>query len=92
MTGHRQVAFWKLAVTELSAAVICAGVLFYFRTRSLLADTPSGDLYASNWSFQLVIFAVVWLPATLLIAGVVLAIQRNWLIHGRNSGVGGSAP
>ena len=92
MTGHRHIAFWKLVAAELSAAVVCAGVIFYFRTRSLLADAPSGDLYANNWGFQFVVFAAVWLPATLLIVGVVVAIQRNWLLHGRNSGANGGAP
>jgi hypothetical protein len=84
--------FWKIALAQIIFAVACSATLFYFRTMTFLAGPPSGDLYANNWGFQLVIFAIVWLPATLLFVGIALAIQRAWLTHNRRSGVGGSAP
>ena len=79
MTGRGK--FWKLAAAQLLIAVGCAAVLFYFRTTALLAGPPSGDLYAHNWGFQLMVFFAVWLPAILLIMGSFIAIEREVLIN-----------
>ena len=84
--------FWKIALAQLLFAVTCSAIWFYFRTMAFLAGPPSGDLYANNWRFQLVVFATVWLPATLLFVGIALAIQRTWFARNRRAGVGGSAP
>ncbi|WP_434026359.1 hypothetical protein [[Pseudomonas] boreopolis] len=71
--------FWILALAQLALAVAIAGTWFYFRTEALLAGPPSGDLYANNWGFQLIVFVVAWLPATLLITGILLAIEHRAL-------------
>ena len=88
----RPVKFWKLATAQLVVAVACAAILFYFRTRALLAGPPSGDLYANNWAFQLVVFFAVWLPATLLIVGSIIAIERSILVRRKAEKSTESAP
>jgi hypothetical protein len=73
--------FWKLALIQLALSVGIVAAWFYFRTSALLAvpPPPVGDLYAYNWGFQLAVFVVIWLPATLLIAGILLAIEYEAL-------------
>ena len=73
--------FWKLAMVQIALAVGFVAAWFYFRTDALLAvpPPPVGDLYAYNWGFQLIVFFVVWLPTTLLIAGILLAIEHQAL-------------
>ena len=79
MLDHRKIAFWKVALFELIALIAIAGLAFYLRTAALLSGPPSGDLYTNNWGFQLTVFFVVWLPATLLLAYIAISIQRDWL-------------
>ena len=73
--------FWRLAAAQLLIVVGSVAVLFYFRTTALLAGPPSGDLYANNWGFQLVVFFAVLFPATLLIVDSIIAIERAVMIH-----------
>ena len=78
MNNHpRAPKFWKIALAEIAIAVAVAAVWFYFRTATLLAvpPPPVGDLYAYNWGFQWIVFVAIWLPATLVIVGIALAIQ-----------------
>jgi hypothetical protein len=78
MSNHpRAKKFWKIALAETAIAVAAVAVWFYFRTAPLLAvpPPPVGDLYAYNWGFQWIVFLVFWLPATLLVVGIALAIQ-----------------
>ena len=71
--------FWILALAQLALAVAVAGTWFYFRTESFLSGPPSGDLYANNWGFQLIVFLIFWLPTTLLITSIVLAVEHQAL-------------
>jgi Na+/pantothenate symporter len=68
--------FRKLALVQLVLAIACAAIGFYFRTKTLLAGPPIGDLYAYNWDFQFIVFVVFWLPTVLLAVGVLLAIEH----------------
>lgn len=78
---YRLPRFWILALVQLLLAVAVAGFCFYLRTAAFLSGPPSGDLYANSWSFQLVIFAAIWLPAALLVAGTLIAIEHSLLKH-----------
>jgi hypothetical protein len=71
--------FWKLALVQLALAIACMTTVFYFRTKALLAGPPIGDLYANDWGSQSVVFFVFWLPATLLVTGILLAIEHQAL-------------
>jgi hypothetical protein len=71
--------FWVLATAQLAALVFVAAVWFYFRTSAYLAGPPEPDLYAWSWEFQWFVFAVYWLPALLVFAGIVLAMERSAL-------------
>ena len=89
--------FWIIAVAEAAIAVSAVAIWFYFRTSALLAvpPPPAGDLYAYNWGFQLIVFVVVWLPATLLLSGTFIAIQHQALksrYGGQHSEGRGHAP
>jgi Na+/pantothenate symporter len=72
--------FWVLALAQIVLVVGAAFVWFYFRTTAYLAGPPDPDNYAWNWGFQLIVFAVFWLPAILLFIGILLAIERTALI------------
>ena len=78
-TQFRLPKFWILALAQLALAFAIAGTWFYFRTEAFLAGPPSGDLYANNWGFQLIVFVMVWLPAVLLITGILLVIEHQAL-------------
>lgn len=71
--------FWKIALVQLALAIACTAILFYFRTKVLLAGPPIGDLYAYNWGFQSIVFVVFWLPAVLLVVLVLLLIEHQAL-------------
>lgn len=68
--------FWVLAAGQVVLVVGMAAVWFYFRTIAYLAGPPDPDTYAWTWGFQLMVFAVVWLPAILLCVGILLAFER----------------
>ena len=84
--------FWKFAAAQLVIAIGCVAVLFYFRTKAFLAGQPSGDLYANSWGFQLLVFFAVWLPATLLIVGTIIAVERALLMHHQIEKITESSP
>lgn len=71
--------FWILALAQFALAVAIASIWFYIRTEALLSGPPSGDLYANNWGFQLIVFGLFWLPTVLLITGILLAIEHQAL-------------
>lgn len=72
--------FGVLAAAQVALAIIGSCAWFYVRTTAYLAGPPDPDTYAQNWGFQLIVFAIVWLPAILLSIGIVLAIERAILI------------
>lgn len=75
-TFRRLPKFWILAIAQIVLVIVGASVWFYFRTETYLAGPPDPDTYAWNWGFQLVAFAIFWLPAILLCTGILLAIER----------------
>ena len=76
---YRLPKFWKLALAQLALAILLFLVVFYVRTKELLAGPHVGDLYAYTWGFQSVVFALFWLPAILLCAGIILIVERQLL-------------
>jgi hypothetical protein len=68
--------FWVLATVQVALFVGIAATWFYFRTKAYLAGPPDPDLYAWSWDFQLMVFALFWLPATLLLTGILIGIER----------------
>ncbi|NIJ77327.1 hypothetical protein FHT08_002410 [Xanthomonas campestris] len=70
--------FWKLALVQLAMVIACAAIWFYFQAKALLAGPPIGDLYVYTWQFQLTIFFMFWLPATVLACGSLLGVEY-WL-------------
>ncbi len=91
-TAIGRIKFWQLAIAQFVAAIACVSVWFYYRTKEFLAVSPSGDLYANNWGFQLTAFFAVWLPATLMIVGCLIVVERIFLRRGSSAEGGGSAP
>lgn len=71
--------FWILAAVQVILALVVISIAFYFRTEALLAGPGDGDLYAHTWGFQLAVFALLWVPATLLATGIVLVVERRLL-------------
>ena len=68
--------FWVLAVLQIAIAIAAVGIWFYFRTEAYMAGSPDPDLYAWSWSFQWMVFAIFWLPPTLVFTGILLGIER----------------
>ncbi len=54
-------------------------------TYSVLAISPSPDLYANTVSFQLIAYGVFWLPPMLLLLVIVLVAEKNLLRHWPNA-------
>ena len=68
--------FWMLAAVQIAMAIAAVGTWFYFRTKAYLAGPPDPDLYAWSWDFQLMVFAMFWLPPTLLLTSILLGVER----------------
>jgi multisubunit Na+/H+ antiporter MnhE subunit len=64
------------------ALLLIVGVafaVFVVRTVAYLNGPPDGDLYAWNWGFQLVMFAIFWLP--LLVACWAVSVVLAWAVR-----------
>jgi hypothetical protein len=57
-----------------------SAVWFYVRTAAYLVNPSDGDLYAHNWNFQVMVFAVFHLPVLVLLLGVVLGVEYRIVI------------
>ncbi len=72
--------FHRFALVQACIAISGVTIWFLVRTEALLAGPPSPDLYANNWGFQLVVFALVWLPLasiatiSILVAEVIVLV------------------
>jgi ABC-type dipeptide/oligopeptide/nickel transport system permease component len=84
--------FWLLATAQLALVITAAFIWFYFRTKAYLAGPPDPDTYAWSWDFQWFVFAIYWLPAILLLTGILLAIERTALIPYYRGGINQGAP
>ena len=71
--------FWLLALFQALLVLAIVAVAFYFRTSALLAGPGDGDLYAHNWGFQLVVFGLLWLPATFFAITALLVVEHQLL-------------
>ncbi len=69
--------FQKLAIVEIALTLVLAVVLFYLQAAPFIEAGPpeSGDLYAYTWGFQFTVFALLWLPGTIVATAMLLAIQ-----------------
>ncbi|QIL83465.1 hypothetical protein G7047_28600 [Diaphorobacter sp. HDW4A] len=67
----------KLAVVQLLCIVAVAAVWFLAKTQALLATPPPphSDLHAHEWGFQLVVFAVFWLPIAMVGATALVGVE-----------------
>jgi hypothetical protein len=72
--------FWSELAQVLVVLLALSG-WYAHRTIDLLAAPPSGDLYAHTWGFQLMVFALMYLPATLVALTVLLLVEH--VIQGR---------
>ena len=70
-------SFRKLAVVQVLLAVAGAATWFFVKTRAWLEipPPPHADLYAHEWGFQLIVFALFWLPAVLIGVAVLLGVE-----------------
>lgn len=75
MLAWERKSFRELAAMQVALSIVAASVWFYFRTEAYLQGTPDNDLYAWSWSFQLMVFGLVWLPRTLLASAVLLLLE-----------------
>jgi len=69
--------FRKIALGQALLAVACAAAWFFIKTRAWLEipPPPHADLYAHAWGFQLIVFAMFWLPAVLVGAALLLGVE-----------------
>ena len=77
----------RIAVLELLAILAAVGLWFAVRTVNYLAGPPDGDVYAQTWSFQAIVFALLYLPRALLAAGLLLLAQSLLLKRRRGRAV-----
>jgi hypothetical protein len=70
--------FWR--IVTIQACVILAWLLwrFYIGTKAYLAHPDDGDLYAHNWSFQVLVFCIFRLFPALV--GMVALFAFEWFI------------
>lgn len=64
--------FGHAALMQLVFALCAAAVWFYFRTVEYLSGPPDPDLYAWSWGFQIMVFALIYVP---MVVGAWLAVM-----------------
>ena len=67
--------FWLLALLQVCVIAAVFGWRFYVGTAAYLAHPTDGDLYAHDWSFQAIVFAVYAVPLFLVITGVLIGLE-----------------
>jgi hypothetical protein len=67
--------FWIVALFQAAVVFGTLGVWYYGRTVANLANPSDGDLYAHSWSFQIMVFLVVYLPTTSILFAALLALE-----------------
>lgn len=78
--------FVLIAVAQTLLLVAATATWFHFRTEAFLAGPGDGDLYAHTSGFQWATYFLVYLPATLVVASGLVALQRSlWLGRSDNS-------
>ncbi|KAF1053754.1 MAG: hypothetical protein GAK43_01244 [Stenotrophomonas maltophilia] len=73
--------FRLLAWSQVILTITFATGLFFLRTRARMAEPAwaSVDLYAQSWTFQWLVFGVLWLPLLLLALSFLLLIEYTLL-------------
>ena len=81
MTAEPKAILSKRAVVSATVAVWLVVCLAYemYRIAAFLALPPSGDLYAHDWGFQLMAFAIFRFPVWLVGLLVILAVEFTLL-------------
>jgi hypothetical protein len=77
--ARRLPPFWLLATCEGIAFLAAVFAVYCFRIRAFLSGPVIGEWYAHTWSYQLLIFACVWLPVALAVLAIGLWAQRSAL-------------
>jgi hypothetical protein len=65
----------SVAFIQLFLAIAAVGYWFMLRTKAYLAGPADGDLYAQTWGFQIMIFAIGYIPWILLVVGILIIFE-----------------
>jgi len=90
-------SFIGLAFVQVFLAIAGTVAWFFVKTRTLEippSPPPGTPLYVYEWDFQLITFALVWLPAALISVAILIGVEyimlkayQKWLgaAHNRHA-------
>lgn len=69
--------YWKWGAAQIVLAVAVSALVFWLQRRQGMAAPPElgTEIYAHDWSFQWMVFAVLWAPSVLLATYVLLGLE-----------------